>query len=321
VTPNSETNGLGAAGHDGEKIRAAAASQVNGSAQRRRAELADFLRKRRESITPDEVGLPDGGRRRTPGLRREEVALLAGVGTTWYTWLEQGRDVRASLDVLEAISRALKLSPAERTHLVVLGRGQDPPPSKGPAERVSPTLRRLIKNLGPNPAFVLGRRWDYLAWNRAACALFGDLDTIPRPARNHIWLTFTDPSRREMFPDWEKSARFYAAKFRAESARYLGDPEFEELIQALRHSSPEFCRAWKRHEVSGGGEGRKEIHHPIEGLMVFEHSVLRPQQALDQRVVLYSPRQESDTPAKLRRLMSDEDDLQDPRPAAARASE
>ncbi len=206
--------------------------------------------------------------------------------------------------MLEAISRALKLTPAERTHLILLGRGEDPPPCKSPAERVSPTLRRLIENLGPNPAFVLGRRWDYLAWNRAACALFGDFATIPRAARNHVWLTFMDPSRREMFSDWDKSARLLAAKFRADTARYLGDPEFEELIGALRHSSPEFCRAWKRHEVSGGGEGRKEVHHPVEGLMVFEHAVFRPQQALDQRLVLYSPRQEHDTPAKLARLMS-----------------
>ena len=136
-------------------------TQVNG--ERRRAELADFLRRRRESITPEDVGLPDGGRRRTPGLRREEVAQLAGVGATWYTWLEQGRDVRASLEVLESISRALRLTPAERTHLVLLGRGEDPPPCKSPAERVSGTLRRLIENLGPNPAYVLGRRWDYLA--------------------------------------------------------------------------------------------------------------------------------------------------------------
>jgi len=286
-----KTNGAAPTGHP------------NGNGERRRAELADFLRKRRESITPEEVGLPDGGRRRTPGLRREEVSLLAGVGTTWYTWLEQGRDVRASLEVLEAISRALKLTPTERTHLILLGRGEDPPPSKSPAERVSPTLRRLIENLGPNPAFVLGRRWDYLAWNRAACALFGDFGSIPRAARNHVWLTFMDPSRREMFSDWEKSARLLVAKFRADSARYLGDPSFEELIGALRHSSPEFCRAWKRHEVSGGGEGRKEVHHPSEGLMVFEHAGFRPQHALDQRLVLYSPRQESDTPAKLARLM------------------
>src|SRR5689334_18232147 len=126
----------------------------NGNGERRRVELADFLRKRRESITPDEVGLPDGGRRRTPGLRREEVALLAGVGTTWYTWLEQGRDVRASLEVLEAISRALRLTPAERSHLILLGRGEQAKPCTAPPEEVPPTLRRLVENLGPGPAYL-----------------------------------------------------------------------------------------------------------------------------------------------------------------------
>jgi transcriptional regulator with XRE-family HTH domain len=277
--------------------------QLNGNGTRRRSELADFLRRRREGISPEEVGLPDGGRRRTPGLRREEVALLAGVGTTWYTWLEQGRDVRASLEVLEAIARALKLTPTERTHLVLLGRGEEPPPCKSPAERVSPTLKRLIDGLGPNPAFVLGRRWDYLSWNRAGCALFGDFNAVPRAARNHVWMHFMDPTRRELLGDWERSSRLLVAKFRADSARYLGNPEFEELIHALRHSSPEFCRAWRLHEVSGGGEGRRELNHAVEGRMVFEHAVLRPQEAPEQRLVLYSPRPEHDTPAKLKRLM------------------
>ena len=143
-----------------------------------------------------------GGAR--PGLRREEVAQLAGVGATWYTWLEQGRDVRASLEVLEALARALRLDRAERAHLILLGRGEDPPPCKSPAERVSPTLRRLIENLGPNPAYILGRRWDYLAWNVATTALLGDLAAVPRGSRNHAWQTFTDPARREMFTDWER---------------------------------------------------------------------------------------------------------------------
>ena len=285
----TKTNGAPPAGH------------ANG--KRRRAELADFLRRRRESITPEEVGLPDGGRRRTPGLRREEVAILAGVGTTWYTWLEQGRDVRASLEVLEAISRALRLTPAERTHLILLGRGEDPPPCNSPAERVSLTLRRLINNLGPNPAYLLGRRWDYLAWNQAASALFGDFDSVPRAARNHVWLTFMDPTRREMFTDWERTYPLMVAKFRADSARHLGDPEFEQLIHALRQSSPEFCRAWKRHEVSRGGEGRKEIHHPEEGLLVFEMATFNPAESPDQRLVLYTPLPDHDTPSKLARLM------------------
>jgi transcriptional regulator with XRE-family HTH domain len=177
--------------------RPSAASAANGS--RRREELADFLRKRRASLLPEDVGLPNGGRRRTPGLRREEVAQLAGVGTTWYTWLEQGRDVRASLEVLEALARGLRLTPAERVHLILLGRGEEAPERAAPPERVSPTLRRLIANLGPAPAFLLGRRWDYLAWNPAACAVFGDLAKVPRPQRNHIWLgAGLAPGRREV---------------------------------------------------------------------------------------------------------------------------
>jgi transcriptional regulator with XRE-family HTH domain len=273
---------------------------------RRREELADFLRRRREQIKPEDVGLPNGGRRRTPGLRREEVAQLAGVGATWYTWLEQGRDVRASMEVLEAIARALRLTPAERTHLILLGRGEEAPPCAPPREKVSPSLRRLIEHLGPSPALVLGRRWDYLAWNRAACALFGDLDSIPPSARNHLWLVFMDPARRELFPDWEKGARLAVAKFRADSASHIGDPSFEELIQALRQRSSEFCKMWKRHEVARSGEGRKELHHPLVGTLIFEHAVFHPAEVPEQRLILYTPMPEHDTPEKLDELLERE---------------
>ncbi|HEX4465834.1 MAG TPA: helix-turn-helix transcriptional regulator [Solirubrobacteraceae bacterium] len=274
------------------------------SGAHRRAELADFLRSRRAALQPEDVGLPGGGRRRTPGLRREEVSQLAGVGATWYTWLEQGRNVRASLDVLEAIARALRLNQAERTHLILLGRGEQPPPAKGPVERVTPTLRKLIENLGANPAFVLGRRWDYLAWNDAAVALFGDFGAVPRASRNHAWLTFTDPARREMMTDWQHSSRLLVAKFRADSARHLGDPEFESLIKALRESSPDFCRAWKLHEVSYKGEGRKDLRHPLTGLMSFNHAVFHPAEAAEQRLILYSPLPANDTAEKLAALIS-----------------
>ncbi len=276
---------------------------VGATAERRRSELADFLRKRRAVIKPEDVGLSGGGRRRTPGLRREEVAQLAGVGTTWYTWLEQGRDVRASLDVLEALSRALRLTPAERTHLVLLGRGEEPPPCKS-EERVSPVVRRLIENLGANPAYIIGRRWDYLAWNAAAVAVFGDFGAVPRSARNHLWMHFMDPARREMFADWERSARIMAAKFRADSARHIGDPSFEELIATLRKSSPEFCRAWRKHEVTRSAEGRKVVHHPVVGTLVFEHAVFNPQADPEQRMTLYSPLPDEDTPEKLARLLA-----------------
>jgi MmyB-like transcription regulator ligand binding domain len=172
-----------------------------------------------------------------------------------------------------------------------------------PPERVSPALRRLIEHLGPNPASIVGRRWDYLAWNRATRALFGDLGGLPRAARNHVWLTFMDPARCEMFTDWERSYPLMVAKFRADSARHLGEPAFEELIQALRRSSPEFCRAWGRHEVAHGGGGRKELKHPEVGLLAFAHAVLHPSEAGVLRLILYSPLPDQDTPSKLGRLL------------------
>jgi transcriptional regulator with XRE-family HTH domain len=274
------------------------------TAVRRRDELADFLTKRRAALTPEEVGLPNGTRRRTPGLRREEVALLAGVGTTWYTWLEQGRDVRASLDVLEAIAAALRMTPAERGHLIALGRREDPPPCPRRAEFASSAMRNLIENLGNNPAYLLGRRWDYLTWNRAASLMLGGLDELEENERNHLWQTFTDPRRRELFSDWNESSRLMAAKFRADFAHNIGDPSWDELKTSLRKSSKEFCEAWKRHEVADLGEGRKVLNHPLVGRLVFEHAVLRPQSNPEQRLILFSPLPEDDTPAKLAELLA-----------------
>jgi transcriptional regulator with XRE-family HTH domain len=272
------------------------------SGERRRAEFADFLRTRRASLLPQDVGLPNGGRRRTPGLRREEVAQLAGVGTTWYTWLEQGRDVRASLDVLDSLARALRLTPAERGHLILLGRGEQGPACPPPAERASRTHKRLVENLGTSPAYILGRRWDYLAWNKACRVVFSWEPGRDPSTRNHVWLTFMDPARRELMPDWERGARRLVAKFRADSARHIGDPAFERLISSLQAASPEFRKWWERHEVAGGGEGRKELLHPVAGKLVFEHAVFR-HEASDQRLVLYSPLSEDDTPAKLAGLL------------------
>ena len=272
--------------------------------ERRREELADFLRTKRASLQPEDVGLPDGGRRRTPGLRREEVALLAGVGATWYTWLEQGRDVRASLEVLEALSRALRLSAAERSHVILLGRGEQAGPCKAPAEEVSPTLRRLVENTGPGPVYLLGRRWDYLAWNRSFEQVFGWEPGPDALSRNHIWVWFMDPSRRSLCStDWATSARLLVAKFRADSARNIGDPAFEDLISALEASSPEFRKLWKRHEVAGSGTGRKDLNHPVVGPLVFDHAVFNYGDLGEQRLVIYSPSCEHDTRSKLAELL------------------
>jgi PAS domain-containing protein len=284
----------------------------NGAAngERRREELADFLRTKRSSLQPEDVGLPDGSRRRTPGLRREEVALLAGVGTTWYTWLEQGRDVRASLDVLEALSRALRLTAAERAHLVLLGRGEHAKPCKAPAEEISPTVRRLVENMGPGPTYLLGRRWDYLTWNRAFEVVFGWEPGVEPLSRNHVWLWFMDPTRRTLCSgDWAASARLLVAKFRADSARNIGDPAFEELISALNSASPEFRKLWKRHEVAGSGDGRKQLTHARAGELVFDHAVFQYGEGGEQRLVVYSPSCEHDTRAKMAALLADDEEI------------
>jgi transcriptional regulator with XRE-family HTH domain len=231
------------------------------------------------------------------------VAAIAGVGTTWYTWLEQGRDVRASLDVLEALARALRLTPAERSHLITLGRGELPPPPPPEREGVSPTLRRLIENLGPSPAYLLGRRWDLLVWNRAYTAVFGDVSRLPPGKRNAVWLTLVDPARRQLFPDWEQGARRLVARFRADHAEHVGDPSFEKLVDALLEASPEFRSWWPRHEVLASGEGRKEVLHPVVGRLVFEHAVFRHAETPQQRLLIYSPLPDAGTPAKLARLL------------------
>jgi transcriptional regulator with XRE-family HTH domain len=270
----------------------------------RREELADFLRTRREAITPGEAGLPAGGRRRTPGLRREEVAQLAGVGTTWYTWLEQGRDIRASASVLDALSSALRLTPPERAHLFMLGRGEEVGPPQTPVEDVTDEVRRLIEHLGSSPAFVIGRRWDYLAWNRAFAVLVGDPAELPRGRRNQMWATFMDPARRSLFTDWEVAARNAVARFRADSAPHIGDPFFDDLIAELRETSPEFRDWWQRHEVAQVAAGRRVLRHPTAGKMVFEHAIFKLEETPEQRLVLYTPLPVADTAEKMAGLLA-----------------
>lgn len=200
----------------------------------RRDALAGFLRARRERLTPAQVGLPPGFRRRTPGLRREEVAQLADVGTTWYTWLEQGRDVRPSAVVLDALADALRLDRDERSYLFALaGRLLPAAPVTAPVAHVSPALQTVLDSLDPNPAFVRGWRWDVYAWNRAACAVFADFAALPAGERNIVRLLFTDPQARERWEDWEGIARATLALFRADHGRHADDPAFAALIADL----------------------------------------------------------------------------------------
>jgi transcriptional regulator with XRE-family HTH domain len=269
----------------------------------RRREFAAFLRSRRERLTPSDVGLAEGFRRRTPGLRREEVALLAGVGATWYTWLEQGRDVRPSPEVLSALARALKLDSAERRHLFLLC-DRPPPEMRTPGpETVPASLLRMLDSMRVQPAYVLGRRWDLLAWNQAAVALFGDYDRLDGDRRNIMHMVFADPDHRRLLVDWDELARTVLAMFRSDSVRYTGDADFERLIARLRAASPEFRDWWDKHEVLRPITGHKRIDHPVGGRMVFEYTSLAIADPPDMKLVVYTPLEQEQTCEKLEQLL------------------
>jgi transcriptional regulator with XRE-family HTH domain len=266
----------------------------------RRQALADFLRQRRAHLSPIDVGLPHGVRRRTPGLRREEVAQLANMGTSWYVWLEQGRDVHPSAQVLESLAQALRLTPNERRHLFLLAGQPLPPHASSLEERTSPELQQMLDDLNPTPAYAVGRRWDFLAWNKAADGLFAISEASSPYAHNLVWRLFTSPTMRER-PNWEQVARGTLAEFRTASARYPGDRWFEELIEDLKQVSPEFCRWWPHHDVRSALDGHKVIEHPTLGHLEFEHITLQVLSNPDVRIMIYTPLAE--TRAKLQRFL------------------
>lgn len=238
---------------------------------------------------PSSVGLPDGFRRRTPGLRREEVALLAGVGTTWYTWLEQGRDVRPSAEVLNALANALRLDPAGRQYLFVLADRPSPRPHGTGPEHVPESLIRMLRSMVDQPAYVLGRRWDVLAWNEAATAVFGDFGRLEGDARNLIHMMFANESHRRLLADWDDLAPLSLAMFRADSAHYAGDPDFERLIALLMERSPEFRSWWPHHDVIHQPSTVKRIQHPTAGRLIFEYMSLDVANHPGMRFVVCTP--------------------------------
>jgi transcriptional regulator with XRE-family HTH domain len=258
-----------------------------GSDNTRVAELGAFLKSRRARLAPADVGLPNGFRRRTPGLRREEVAQLAGVGLTWYTWLEQGRDIRVSPLVLNAVSRVLQLEPTERAHLFQLA-GHEPP-ARCADEVVRPAHRRVLNSWDPYPAMITGRRWDILAWNPSAETIFGDYREYPEEQRNTLWLLFVDPRRRKLYLDWEEQAGRAVAAFRAEAAPYLDEAPFQTLIADLLQESPDFARMWERRDVDGRTDGLKRLRHPRFGRMDLEHTIYQVNDQPGLRLLLYSP--------------------------------
>ena len=269
-------------------------------AEGRRRELAGFLRSRRERIAPEEVGLPPASRRRTPGLRREEVATLAGVGVTWYTWLEQGRDINASPQVLDAVARTLLLDPHERDHLFRLADTAD---NSGQREctTLSPTVRLLLDHLNPFPACVRNARYDLLAYNEAFDDLIGPFGDVPFEERNSLWRMFTNETCRARMLDWEEGTRRMVAEYRAAMAEHVAEPAWKCLVSRLTKASPEFVELWERHEVASPENLTKRYMHPDIGLLRLNYTHLWLGQRLGTRMTTYTPADEQ-TDAKLREL-------------------
>lgn len=267
----------------------------------RRQALAAFLRTRRERLQPADVGLPARRRRRTPGLRREDVAELASIGVSWYTLLEQGQDVHPSRQVLESLAQALHLSPAEEQHLFRLANQALPTSTRTEEQQVSPALQRIVDALCPHPAFVIGRRWDVLTWNRAAELVFHFHEPCPPHSRNVIWRFFVRGARNFDL-HWEQQAQNLVAQFRADYARYPGDTSFQEIIADLQRVSPQFRLWWEQQEVRGLPDGPRAARHPTLGMLEFEHVTFQTSVTADLRVKVYSASPE--TASRLEQALS-----------------
>ncbi|MBP2320203.1 transcriptional regulator with XRE-family HTH domain [Kibdelosporangium banguiense] len=255
----------------------------------RRHELAAFLRSRRERISPDEVGLPPGGRRRTPGLRREEVAQLAGVGVTWYTWLEQGRDIKASDQVLAAIASTLRLDPHERAHMFTLA-GSPQPVDESECSALAPQMHIVLRQLEPLPAVVLNSRMDILGYNSVYAWLL-DLDDVPFEDRNTMVLAFTHPLWHERLLDRAENLPRVVAQFRASMAEHVADKRWKCLVRKLRAESAEFDSLWSRHDVRWIENLTKRFEHPA-GRLEFDFTNLWFGPRSRTRLTTYTPSNE-----------------------------
>ncbi|MFI9646246.1 helix-turn-helix domain-containing protein [Streptomyces sp. NPDC052040] len=280
----------------GRTALAAPASEI------RRYELAAFLRHRREHITPEQVGLVRGRRRRTPGLRREEVAHLSAVGVTWYTWLEQARDIQVSVQVLDALARALLLDASERAHLFNLAGAVDPAPGAH-CPSVTEAQRALLEQLEPIPACIQNSRYDILAFNRTYGLLLCDLDAVPPADRNCMVLCYTHPDWQASLVRPEETMRLMAAKFRASMAGHLGEPAWKMLLKRLTAESAAFREAWERHEVVSARSKRKQFRNAHVGLLSLDHTDLWLGPHDGPRMVTYAPADESSR-AGLDRLLA-----------------
>jgi transcriptional regulator with XRE-family HTH domain len=289
------------------------------------SQLGSYLKDRRARLDPAALGFPMT-RRRTPGLRREEVAQRASVSPTWYTWLEQGRGGAPSAEVLERIARALMLTEVEREHLFLLGLGRAPEVRHRVTEGVTPRLQRLLDALELSPAIVKNLTWDVVAWNRAASAVLMDYGSLPAERRNILRLIFLDPRVRAAQPDWEGVAQFIVAAFRADAARAGASRNVQALVEDLSRLSPEFAAMWRDNDVRAYGEGTKHIRHRRAGLLAFEYSAFGVDGRPDLSMVIYNPATQEDAD-KIRALLGPSEAFDDqwagagpPPPLPARTS-
>ncbi|MES2198061.1 MAG: helix-turn-helix transcriptional regulator [Pseudomonadota bacterium] len=250
--------------------------------------LGAYLRNRRTKLDPASFGLA-GGRRRTAGLRREEVAQRANISATWYTWLEQGRGGRASADVLDRIARALTLTEVEREHLFLLGLGRPPEVHYRGSDAITPRLQRLLDVLAYSPAIVRTATWDVVAWNRAAAAVLTDYGALPPDQRNILRMIFCDPRSRARQPDWKSVARFVVASFRIDAARAGADAEIAALVDELSQSSSEFASMWRDNNVQTHGDGVKQLLLPQLGPVTLEYSAFAVDGRPDLSMIVYNP--------------------------------
>lgn len=269
-------------------------------------ELSHFLRSRRERLTPRQVGLPETGNRRTPGLRRGEVATLAGVSLEWYTFLEQGRHINVSIELLENLSRALRLSPAERRHLFLLAHRQPPPEKNSDTSEISTTLKRFVKGLGSSPTCLMDERLNIVLWNDAFQAVFGDLEPLSPQDRNYVWGTFMSSEFQSLKGNqWRDHAKRVAAQFRAKCARYLDDPWWSEQTDKLLACSPEFREFWELHDVEEDATDHKILHHPFVGDLAFDYIPFQPQETTaDLLIAIHVPLEDGVTEMKIQMLLA-----------------
>ncbi|RJG25613.1 helix-turn-helix transcriptional regulator [Paenibacillus thiaminolyticus] len=267
--------------------------------------LSEFLRAKRAQILPQSVGLPAGTRRRTPGLRREEVAQLAGVSTTWYTWLEQGRDIQVSASVLDSIAEALKLTVDERKYLYALALegGAGPAVREEEEPQISPALQRILQELRHCPTIVSDRRCHIVGWNEAASHVFLDFTVIPPEERNMIRLLFTRKEFQSLAVNWEHFVKGFLSIFRAYYGQYVEDEWYDRFLEEMKEVHPDFQRLWNQSQVSTAPEVVIEFRHARAGKMLFHLTSLQVQGDADLRCSIYTPAPESSTEFKLVKLM------------------